>query len=116
MNLAFLLADDHAVTAVGAYGRRLSRFAQTKHIDALAARGATFEKALARDGRGGRRAAAGGQRGAQSVTSSQLVIHSIATMDKDKNGSIDRDEFTAGFAHFLSGGAAGPINRRRSKP
>ena len=45
MNLAFLLADDHAVTAVGAYGRRLSRFAQTKHIDALAARGATFENA-----------------------------------------------------------------------
>ena len=40
----------------------------------------------------------------------------IATMDKDKNGSIDRDEFTAGFAHFLSGGVAGPINRRRSKP
>ena len=31
----------------------------------------------------------------------------IATMDKDKNGSIDRDEFTAGFAHFLSGGVAG---------
>ena len=40
----------------------------------------------------------------------------IATMDKDKNGSIDRDEFTAGFAHFLFGGVAGPINRRRSKP
>ena len=40
----------------------------------------------------------------------------IATMDKDKNGSIDRDEFTSGFAHFLSGGVAGPINRRRSKP
>ena len=46
LNLAFLLADDHAVTAVGAYGRRLSRFAQTKHIDALAARGATFENAF----------------------------------------------------------------------
>ena len=46
MNLAFLLADDHAVTAVGAYGRRLSKFAQTKHIDALAARGATFELSL----------------------------------------------------------------------
>jgi arylsulfatase A-like enzyme len=46
MNLAFLLADDHAVTAVGAYGRRLAKFAQTKHIDALAARGATFENAF----------------------------------------------------------------------
>ena len=46
MNLAFLLADDHAVTAVGAYGRRLSRFAQTRHIDALAAHGATFENAF----------------------------------------------------------------------
>ena len=46
MNLAFLLADDHAVTAVGAYGRRLAKFAQTQHIDALAARGATFENAF----------------------------------------------------------------------
>ena len=46
LNLAFLLADDHAVTAVDAYGRRLAKFAQTKHIDALAARGATFENAF----------------------------------------------------------------------
>ena len=46
LNLAFLLADDHTVTAVGAYGRRLAKFAQTKHIDALAARGATFENAF----------------------------------------------------------------------
>ena len=46
LNLAFLLADDHAVTAVGAYGRRLAKFAQTQHIDALAARGATFENAF----------------------------------------------------------------------
>ncbi len=41
-NILFVLADDHAVRAVGAYGSHLNR---TPHIDRLATEGVLFERA-----------------------------------------------------------------------
>ena len=41
-NILFVLTDDHAVRAVGAYGSYLNR---TPHIDRLAREGVVFERA-----------------------------------------------------------------------
>ncbi|MBM3992227.1 MAG: sulfatase [Planctomycetes bacterium] len=42
-NIVFILADDHAAHAIGAYG---SRVARTPHIDRLASEGLRFERAF----------------------------------------------------------------------
>ena len=39
-NILFLLSDDHATTAIGAYAGRLAHHAQTTAIDKLASQGA----------------------------------------------------------------------------
>ena len=46
-NILFIYSDDHATAAVGAYGNSVvSSFAETPHIDALAAEGLRFERAF----------------------------------------------------------------------
>jgi arylsulfatase A-like enzyme len=41
-NIVFIMSDDHAVQAVGAYGHPVSRLAPTPNIDRIARNGATF--------------------------------------------------------------------------
>ena len=41
-NILFIMADDHTTQAISAYGGILSEYAQTKHIDQLAAEGMLF--------------------------------------------------------------------------
>ncbi|MGD1895083.1 MAG: sulfatase [Cyclobacteriaceae bacterium] len=42
-NILFIMSDDHAVNAVGAYSKRLAEFARTPNIDQLAEEGMLFE-------------------------------------------------------------------------
>lgn len=42
-NIIFIMSDDHAVTAVSAYGTEIGRLAPTPHIDRIAREGALFE-------------------------------------------------------------------------
>ena len=41
-NIVYIMSDDHAVQALGAYGHQISRFAPTPNIDRIAKNGATF--------------------------------------------------------------------------
>lgn len=43
-NILYIMADDHAATAIGAYGSRLAGLDPTPNIDALAERGVRFDK------------------------------------------------------------------------
>ncbi|HEX5788697.1 MAG TPA: sulfatase [Woeseiaceae bacterium] len=45
-NILFIMADDHAVQAVGAYGHALSRLAPTPNIDRIAAGGIVFRQSF----------------------------------------------------------------------
>lgn len=45
-NIVFIMADDHAVQAVGAYGHPLARLAATPNIDRIAAGGIRFEESF----------------------------------------------------------------------
>ncbi len=42
-NIVFMMSDDHAATAVGCYGKRLSKLARTPHIDRIAREGVRLE-------------------------------------------------------------------------
>ena len=42
-NIIFIMSDDHAQTAISAYGTEIGRLAQTPNIDRIAANGALFE-------------------------------------------------------------------------
>lgn len=44
-NILFIMTDDHAVQAIGAYGGRLADIAPTPNIDRLAAQGVRFDRA-----------------------------------------------------------------------
>ena len=41
-NILFIMSDDHAVNAIGAYNSRLKPFVDTPNIDQLAAEGVLF--------------------------------------------------------------------------
>lgn len=41
-NILFIMSDDHAVNAIGAYNKRLAAYAHTTHIDQLAQEGMLF--------------------------------------------------------------------------
>lgn len=45
-NIVFIMSDDHAVQAIGAYGHPISRLAPTPNIDRIARNGATFENSF----------------------------------------------------------------------
>ena len=45
-NILFIMSDDHATNAIGAYEGRLSAYANTPHIDQLAQEGVLFENAF----------------------------------------------------------------------
>ena len=45
-NILYIMSDDHATTAIGAYGGRLAVLNPTPRLDALAASGTLFENAL----------------------------------------------------------------------
>lgn len=45
-NIVFIMTDDHAFQAIGAYGHPISKLAPTPHIDRLAARGMLFREAF----------------------------------------------------------------------
>jgi arylsulfatase A-like enzyme len=46
MNILYIMSDDHATTAIGAYGSRLAGLNPTPTIDKLAANGTLFENAF----------------------------------------------------------------------
>src|SRR6056300_1199425 len=43
-NIVFIMADDHAIQAISAYGHPLSQLAPTPNIDRIAKNGATFKR------------------------------------------------------------------------
>mgnify|MGYP001814785240 FL=1 len=45
-NILFIMSDDHAAHAIGAYGGRLAPLDPTPHIDRLAREGMRFENAF----------------------------------------------------------------------
>ena len=45
-NILFIMSDDHATNAIGAYNARLSHYAKTPNIDKLAEEGTLFENAF----------------------------------------------------------------------
>ena len=45
-NIIFIMADDHAIQAISAYGHRLSKLAPTPNIDRLAKNGALFTQSF----------------------------------------------------------------------
>lgn len=45
-NIIFIMSDDHAAQAVGAYGSHLAELNPTPHLDRLAAEGVLFENAF----------------------------------------------------------------------
>ena len=45
-NIIFIMSDDHAAHAIGAYGGRLADLDLTPNLDRLAARGIRFENAF----------------------------------------------------------------------
>ena len=45
-NIVFIMADDHAIQAISAYGHPISKLAKTPNIDRIAENGAIFQNSF----------------------------------------------------------------------